>query len=261
MGRYFADVWKCRYFWLSLVKMDLQLRYRRSVLGIGWSLLHPVASTIVLSIAFHEIFHLSIRDYASFLMAGLAWWGYISGVTIRGCQCFVEAESYIRQHPVPMAVYPLRTALGGMIHFVIALAVVLVLTCCLRGFATLPALPVLAVSLVLLLVFGWSVSVLAGYVNSVFRDIQHLTEIGFQILFYLTPIIYTPKTLEDTPRLAMLVNNNPLGALLTIVREPLLKGTVPEFNTFIAAVVPTVILTAAALLVLGRLQKRVILYL
>jgi ABC-type polysaccharide/polyol phosphate export permease len=260
MGAYFAEVWSCRYFWLSLVKMDLQLRYRRSMLGIGWSLLHPVASTVVLCIAFHEIFHISIREYVPLLMAGLAWWGFISGVTIRGCQCFVEAESYIRQHPVPMAVYPLRTVLGAMIHFLIALTVVMILTWCAHGVNNVPTLPVLAVGLALLLVFGWSVAVLAGYVNSVFRDIQHLSEIGFQILFYLTPIIYPPESLART-RLARLVEYNPLVPFLRIIREPLLMGSIPPFSTYCAAVVPTLFVTVAAILVLGRLQNRVILYL
>jgi ABC-type polysaccharide/polyol phosphate export permease len=260
MWAYSVEVWRSRYFWLSLVKMDLVTRYRRSVLGIGWSLLHPVASTLVLCVAFHEIFHTPVRTYAPFLMAGLAWWGYVSGVTIRGCQCFVEAESYIRQHPLPMAVYPLRTALGGMFHFLIALGVVLMMVWCFRGFANLRALPVLGVSLVLLLVFGWAVAVLAGYVNSVFRDIQHLSEIGFQILFYLTPIIYPPTSLAST-RLAGLVKYNPLVSFLTIVREPLLNGTIPPLATFGAAGLTTLVVTLAAMLVLGRLQKRVILYL
>src|SRR5580704_5063239 len=97
MGAYFAEVWRSRFFWLSLVKMDLQLRYRRSMLGIGWSMLYPLANTLVLCIAFHEIFHQSIRDYVAYLMLGLTWWGYMSGVTVQGCQCFVDAESYIRQ--------------------------------------------------------------------------------------------------------------------------------------------------------------------
>jgi ABC-type polysaccharide/polyol phosphate export permease len=260
MWAYCAEVWKSRYFWLSLVKMDLQTRYRRSMLGIGWSLLHPVASTLVLCVAFHEIFHTPVRQYAPFLMAGLAWWGYVSGVTLRGCQCFVEAESYIRQHPLPMAVYPLRTALGGMFHFIIAISVVLAMTWCFRGFTNLHALPVLVVSLTLLLVFGWAVAVLAGYVNSVFRDIQHLSEIGFQILFYLTPIIYPPESLAST-RLGEMVKYNPLVSFLTIVREPLLYGRVPALATFGAAATVTLVATAAAMLVLGRLQKRVILYL
>src|ERR1700730_12224587 len=153
MGAYIADVWRCRYFWLSLVKMDLQLRYRRSMLGIGWSLLHPLATTLVLCVAFHEIFHQSVRDYVPYLMAGLAWWGYVSGVTIQGCQCFVDAESYIRQHSIPMAVYPLRNALGNMIHLLIGLSVVVLMVWCLRGFDNLQALIVLPFSLTLLLLF------------------------------------------------------------------------------------------------------------
>src|SRR6516164_6977070 len=219
MRTYLADVWRYRHFWLSLVRMDLQVRYRRSVLGIGWSLLQPIATALVLCMVFHQIFHVPIREYVPFLLAGLAWWAYVTGVIGRGCQCFVEAESYIRQHPVPMAVYPLRTALGAMIHFVIALAVVLILTWCFHGFGNVSALPILIVSLALLLVFGWSIAVLAGYVNSVFRDIQHLSEIGFQILFYLTPIIYPPESLART-RLARLVEYNPLVPFLRIIREP-----------------------------------------
>jgi ABC-type polysaccharide/polyol phosphate export permease len=260
MRKYLAGVWRSRFFWLSLVKMDLQLRYRRSVLGIGWSLVQPLASTLVLCIAFHEIFHTPVRQYVPFLMAGLSWWGYISGVTIRGCGCFVEAESYIRQHSLPMAVYPLRTALGAMIHFAIALSVVLIMVWYFRGFANLQALAILPFSLALLLLFGWSVALLAGYVNSLFRDIQHLSDIGFQVLFYLTPIIYPPESLAQT-RLAQLVNYNPLVPFLAIIRDPLLEGRVPSLRTFAQAALATLIVMAAAILMLRRLQKRVILYL
>jgi len=260
MGAYFAEVWRSRFFWLSLVKMDLQLRYRRSMLGIGWSMLHPLASTVVLCVAFHEILNIPVRTYAPFLMAGLAWWGYVSGVTIQGCQCFVDAESYIRQHSIPMAVYPLRNALGNMIHFLIALTLVTILVWCLRGFDNLEALVVLPFSLVLLLFFGWGVSVLAGYVNTAFRDIQHVTNIGFQVLFYLTPIIYPPSSLAQS-RLGQLVACNPLVPFLDIVRQPLIEGTIPPLATFRFATLTTLLVTAAAVLSLNRLQRRVILYL
>jgi lipopolysaccharide transport system permease protein len=260
MWAYCSRVWGCRYFWLSLVKLDLQTRYRRSMLGVGWSLLQPVANTLVLCLAFHEIFHTSVRQYVPFLMCGFAWWGYISSVTIRGCGCFVEAESYIRQHPVPMAIYPLRTALGAMIHLLIALGVVLCLSWYSHGFRNLPALAVLPVSLMLLLVSGWAVAVLAGYVNSIFRDIQHVTEIGFQVLFYLTPIIYPPESLAHT-RLARLVEFNPLVPFLRIIREPLVDGRVPGMEVFATAGVMTLVIAGVASLFLGTLQRRVILYL
>ena len=78
MGNYLCAVWGCRYFWLSLVRMDLRTRYRGSVLGIGWSLLQPVAMTIILCTVFHTIWQTPVRDYSLFLMSGLTVWHFVS---------------------------------------------------------------------------------------------------------------------------------------------------------------------------------------
>jgi lipopolysaccharide transport system permease protein len=257
---YLAEIWRHRHFWLSLVRMDLQSRYRRSVLGIGWSLLHPLATTVVLCIAFYKLFNVPVREYVPFLMAGLSWWGYVTGAISGGCQCFVQAEGYIRQHPVPMAIYPLRTALGAMIHFVIALVVVLVMTWCFKGFGNLAALPSVVIGLGILLVFGWAVGVVAGYVNTVFRDVQHLTDIAFQVLFYLTPVMYPPEVLARADMVGLL-RYNPLAHLLKIVRDPLVCGQVPSLRAYGVAAAFTLLAVAVALPLLGRLQRKVVLYL
>src|SRR5437588_5938152 len=122
MLAYLQAIWRCRYFWTSLVKMDLRTRYRRSILGMGWSLLHPIAMTIIFTLVFQHLMMPNGQggEYASFLLAGLATWNYIMSSTTQGCQCFFGGEAYIRQYPAPLAIYPLRTTLGGMIHFLIA---------------------------------------------------------------------------------------------------------------------------------------------
>src|SRR5262249_22355186 len=133
MQAYLGAIWRCRYFWLSLVRMDLRHRYRGSVLGLGWSLLHPIAMTAILCTVFHHLFHADLAFYAPFLLAGLACWNYVVFVTIQGSLCFLHGEAYIRQFPVPMAVYPLRTALSGSVHLVLALLVVVAASGLLRG--------------------------------------------------------------------------------------------------------------------------------
>lgn len=260
MGAYLAAVWRCRYFWLALVKMDLVARYRRSVLGVGWSLLHPLATTLVICVVFHQIFRVNVRDFVPFLLSGLAFWAYVVGVTVQGCQCFVQAESYIRQHPLPMAIYPLRTTLGALAHFLIALALVLALAWLLKGVGDPGALLSLVPALVLLLLFGWALAVLAGFVNVVFRDVQHIAEIAFQILFYLTPVIYPAEVLRGT-RAAWIADLNPLTAFLDLVRRPLVHGEAASLASFgVAAAVTSVVLTGAVLS-LGQIQRRVIFYL
>src|SRR5207245_6195423 len=97
MGNYLAAIWRCRFFWLSLVRMDLRTRYRRSVLGMGWSLLHPIAMTAIICIVFTKVFGLNSRNYVLHVLAGLACWNYILFVALQGCQCFYQGEMYIRQ--------------------------------------------------------------------------------------------------------------------------------------------------------------------
>jgi ABC-type polysaccharide/polyol phosphate export permease len=260
MMEYFRAIWQCRFFWLSLVRTDLRTRYRRSVLGMGWSLLHPIAMTIILCTMFHKIFHFNVFEYGPFILAGLACWNYILSVTLNGCQSIFQGESYIRQYPAPLAIYPLRTALGAGIHFLIALGVVVVLSWYLHGFSNLLALTSLVPTVVLLLVLGWSMALLAGFANVYFQDTQHLTEVGFQLLFYATPIIYTEEILIKQ-RMSWLLHFNPLVPFLRLVREPILEGRAPSAVTFATAIAIVSLVAGSAAIVLVRLQRRIIFYL
>src|SRR2546421_5014753 len=103
MGSYMAAVWRCRFFWMSLVKMDLRTRYRGSVLGLGWSLLNPIAMTVIMCLVFHHIFHVEVVEYAPYLLAGLGCWNYILTVSLPGCMCFFLREGFILLQPAPLA--------------------------------------------------------------------------------------------------------------------------------------------------------------
>jgi ABC-type polysaccharide/polyol phosphate export permease len=257
---YLKQIWRCRYFWLSLVKMDLRTRYRGSMLGMGWSLLHPIAMTAILCTVFHRIFHVQVSEYAPLLMSGLACWNYVLTSTLLGCQCFFQAEPYIRQYPAPLAIFPLRTALGGTIHFLLALLVAICLTWYFQGFGNLPALVSLVPSLVLLFAFVWAVAILGAFANVFFQDTQHICEIGFQILFYLTPILYKPETL-DAHRLGWLLRLNPLVPLLDMIREPIVHAHAPSAATFALGASIVLVTVTAAGVTLATLQRRLIFHL
>jgi len=263
------SVWRCRYFWMSLVRMDLRTRYRRSILGLGWSLLNPIAMTITLCVVFHTILGMPVRTYAPYLITGLVAWNFILTATLQGCQCFFQAESYMRQHPAPLAIYPLRTALGGSIHLLFALVVVLGLTFAmsrwggepvLTGFSNPVALLSLIPALLLLFLFAWSLAVLAGCANVHFQDTQHLAEVGFQMLFYATPIMYRLEDLHSE-KLVRLLGLNPLWYVLSLFRDPILHGQIPSLNTYAIATALTGVTLLAAIVTLARLQRRLIFHL
>src|SRR5262249_36100270 len=130
-------------------------------------------------------------------------------------------EAYIRQHPAPLAIYPLRVTLGAMFHFGIALGVVLLLTWYLKGFHNLASLPSLAPILVLMFLFGWATALLMGLATVYFRDVRHIAEIALQILFYASPIIYRSTTLKGF-HIEWVMYVNPIAHLMNLIRDPII---------------------------------------
>ncbi len=196
--------------------MDLRSRYHGSALGLGWTLLNPILMTVVLSTVFCQLFNQDFRSFAPFLLSGLAFWNFLIAITSEGCIAFQRGEAYIRQHPAPLAIYPLRATLGAMIHLSITLLVVVTLVWGVQGLGNLPALASLPATLVILMVFGWSLAICLGIANVLVTDMQYLVPVGMQVLFYLTPIMYPPELLRQKG--LRFVELNPLASFLELVR-------------------------------------------
>jgi ABC-type polysaccharide/polyol phosphate export permease len=257
---YFGRIWACRYFWLSLVRMDLRLRYRRSALGIAWSLLNPLLMTAVLCFAFGTLFQQKVSEFAPYLLVGLAFWSFVTHTVTQGCHSLQMGEQYIRQHPAPIAIYPLRTTLGNLFHFLMALSVALLLTWFFRGFGNLTALPALLGAVGLIVVAGWAIATLVAFANVYVPDTSHLSEVGLQFLFYLTPVIYPPgiRFGRGGFSLETVLACNPLSWFLKMLREPILEGRVPGAETVAGATIATALLLTAAIATLARCEKKVI---
>lgn len=257
MLSYTSNVWQYRYFWGSLVRMDIRTRYRGSWLGAGWSLLHPLAMSAAMCVVFHKLFGMSVQDYLPRLIAGIVFWQFLSACAVAGCNCLTAGEAYLRQVPAPMAIYPLRTVLAASFHLCVAFTIVLIGNALIAGtnhpasmVALLPILP-------LLLIFGWSLAVISGFANAYFPDMHHLIEIAMQMLFYATPIIYTPEILRDRG-MGWLLDINPIAALVEVVRQPLLGRELPDSATYVTAFTLIFVTTGLAMLTLNRLERKVI---
>jgi ABC-type polysaccharide/polyol phosphate export permease len=216
--------------------------------------------TIVLCTVFTGVFGESLQAYAPYVLSGLTFWSFISVTATTGCQCFFQGESYIRQHRAPLAIYPLRTTLGTGYHFLVGLAVNIVAVGIFTGFHNPAALLCLVPTLLLIFVFAWSLAVCTGTLNVLFHDTQHLLEIGLQIMFYVTPIIYKPEILINK-NLGWAVQYNPFAVLLELIRRPLLEGMPPAFETVRSAVLIVGVTVCLAALLLRWCERRLVFFL
>ncbi|GBD36501.1 Teichoic acid translocation permease protein TagG [bacterium HR36] len=256
--QYLKDIWKRRYFWLALVKLDLDARYRRSFLGIGWSLLQPLAYTSVMCLVFYQIFELDLREYAPYVFTGVAIWNFISYSVLEGCQSILAGEKYIRSYPAPLAMYSLRTTLSVGLHFIILLTFTITLSWVVQGFGNLAALPVLIPVLLILFFFSWALTTIFGIINVYFPDVHHLSAIGLQLVYYLTPVFYPKEMFAKRGILVSILSMNPLGYVVELVRLPVLYGEFPSLHAFCVALNTTLVIAAVAILLLVVNERKII---
>ena len=214
---------------MALVHNDLRNRYRRSVLGLGWSLLQPIAMTIVLCTVFAGVFNVTLSEYAPYLLSGLTFWGFISTAAIAGCQSFFQGESYIRQHRAPLAMYPLRTTLGAGYHFLVGMGVVLAAVGIFSGFDN----PLVLLSLVPSLALLARLRLVAGRMHGHAQRAlpRHATPAGDHPA---DPVLPDADHLQARdPRQAepgLGRQFNPFAVLLDLIRQPLLEGALPSLR-------------------------------
>jgi lipopolysaccharide transport system permease protein len=115
-------------------------------------------------------------------------------------------------------------------------------------------------TMALLLLLGWSLAVCLGVVNVLFQDTQHLVEVGLQMLFYLTPIMY-PADMLRKRNLGWFIDCNPMAAFLELVRTPILDGEFPSLTALLMACATVLVALAAAACSLRWAERRIILYL
>lgn len=258
---YFRTIWSLRFFWFSLVYNDIRSRYRRSILGVGWSLLRPMGMTAIFCLVFGTIFNRNIYEYAPYVLLGMTVWQFITESLNQGCHCFTIGSSYIRQQKIPHAIFPLRTVLGAGFHFLVALSLGILVTAFLHGIPNPALLLFIPVALILLAILGWSLAIIAGVSQTYFPDTSHLLEIGLQITFYLTPIMYSFDDFPNRARLTAVMAYNPINSILELFRRPLMKGELPPVENLLISLGFVALTTTIAWLLLRRQEKTLVFWL
>ncbi len=184
---------------LLLVQRDLKVRYKRSVLGMAWTLLNPLLQMAVYSLVFSVIMKIGTPAYPLFLLAGLLPWSLVSVSTTSSALSLIMNQGLIRKVAVPQAVYPLAIV-GSKLFDTLMSVLPLALIAALFGRPPGPSWVLLPVAVVLAAAFTAGLSLFFSSVTVFFRDVRHLVDILFQIWFYVTPVLYPASFLDVLPR-------------------------------------------------------------
>jgi len=207
-----------------LVRKDLRVRYKSSVLGYVWALANPLCYTLVYYVTFKVILKTPVPDFALYLVTGLYPWNWVSSTLIQGANAYRANETLVRRVKLPLPIIPLGIALQEAVHFLFTLPVLLGALWLADAGWHLSWLALIPLMLAVQMAIIYPMSLALAGANVVVRDVEYLIAIVLQMLFFLTPIVYTVDQMPEDLR--WWLSLNPFAPLLASWRSVLFDGVV-----------------------------------
>ena len=248
-----------RFILLSLVSKDFKLKYRRSVLGVLWSVLNPLLMMIVLAAVFSFFLRFGddITNYPLYLILGTVMFNYMSASTSSGMTSIIDAAALIKKIRVDKAVFPLEKVVFELVNFAISLIAVVVV---MVWFQVTPTINLLFLPLLLVYLFMFCAG-LAFFLAALavfFRDVIHLWGVVITAWTYATPIFY-PASLLD-PWMQQVMNYNPMYQYITYFRDIAMNGITPSLTQNLIFLGAGLVSLIIGFCVFTKMQKKFILY-
>ncbi len=232
-----------------LTVTGIKTRYKRSVLGVAWTLLNPLLHMLVLTLAFSELFHTSLPDYPVYVLAGLVVWNFFAQSTSSAMTSLISGGALMRQVHVPASVFPTAAVLTGLVNMVLSFAALLILALAVHHPLT-PAVLFVPAAAVMLVAFSLGVALAMSALAVVFTDLVEMYGVLLRMLYFLTAIMYPVKIIPE--RFRILVVGNPVYILLTCFRDPIYTGHLPSARLVLAGAAIAAVTLAAGWWVFSR---------
>lgn len=257
---YIEGIWRARYFWTHLAVSDLRSRWRRSFFGIFWSILQPLAMTLLLALVFSRLLKTDITTYAPYILSGTLVWEFMVANVTGGSLSFVQADAYIKQYRHPLAIYTLRTVLASSAVLLLASSSLLVWAGLVLPQNINASWLSLPFAYLLVAMLAWPLSTALAYIGTRFRDLPHATGLVMQALWFVSPVYFEVKMFRQGG-LDFLVDYNPMYHVLQLFRAPLLEGQFPSSESYLFVFGSIGLLFVFAWLIGRQAERKVIFYL
>ena len=257
----YADLYRYRELFQSLIRRDLRAKYKGSALGVAWSLANPLLLMLIYVVVFSLLWDVDISHYPLFLLCGLTVWIFFSTSAQGAARSMLDYAELIKKVRFPRQLVAFSVVATQLVPFVVMLAVLIVVDAIVipeTRDTVLLAIPIGA--LIVCLVVGFALLVASA--NVVFRDVEHLLAALLLPWFFLTPILYElnqlPGSLGKYSWLAeILYWANPLTPPIYALRDPLFYGVVPSAGDVIYTCVAAVVALLVGALVFNRVDDRI----
>jgi ABC-2 type transport system permease protein len=213
---------------VQTVRRNIVVRYKRSVLGIAWTMLNPLGTTLIMAIVFSKVFG-GTSAYAAYVLSGLIAWTFFSQTTSDAMSNLIWGGDLLKRIYIPRTVFAVSSIGTGLVNLALSFVPLLVVMLMSGLPLKLPAL-LLPIPTLLLAMFSLGMGLLLSSIAIQFVDVAQMYQIILTAWMYLSPIIYTEEMLPK--QYVWIVHLNPMYYFINLFRAPIYDGTVPNLNEF-----------------------------
>jgi len=237
------SVLKYRYLIVQLIRRDILTRYKRSSLGVAWTMLNPLGTMLILTIVFSRAFGGSQEGYAAYVLSGLIAWNFFAQSTNAATLHLVWGGSLLKKIYIPRTSFAVSATGTGLINLLLSLIplllVMLIIRVPIRWTIIFMPIPILFLAM-----FALGIGLLISTMAIYYADIAEMYQIFLTAWMYLSPVIWSPEILPEVYRL-WITKLNPMYYLIELFRMPIIYGQVPDINLLlISAGIATITLFA-----------------
>ncbi|NLI56683.1 ABC transporter permease [bacterium] len=218
----------------ELIKKDLKVKYKRSILGVFWSILNPLLMMVVMSIVFSYLFRFEIKNYPVYILSGIIFWNFFSTSTNLSSFSLISNASLLKKVYFPRAILVISVVLSQFINLLYALIPLVFIMIIFKTPVNLSIIFIIF-PLLFLLLFTIGISLILSILSAYFTDIGYIYQIILLAWMYLTPIFYPASIVPDKYKIFLLIN--PIYHILTNIREIIYYGTLPTMNSLFISLI------------------------
>ena len=259
MRQFIKNLKKYKYLFYELIKKDIKLKYRSSILGLFWTLLEPLLTMIVLTLVFSELLGRGDRYYPVYILSGRLLYSFFSGGTKAALKSIRSHGAMIAKVYVPKYMYPAATIVSNYVIFLLSLIVLMGVGAVMKVKPTLHLFGAI-LPLTILLVLTLGVGLLLATLNVFFRDLEYLWTVALMLIMYTCAIFYK---IDGIKHHLWIFKYNPLYSVIVNFRNTVLYsvyGQAMDMWHLWYSMGVSVLLLAVGLVVFWRKQDRFILY-
>lgn len=246
------ELYNYRQLLKSNVRKEIRGKYKGSFLGVLWSFVNPLLTTLVYAIVFPFILRGGQEHYTTFIVIAILPWSWFTTVISQGTNTILTNGGIIKKVYFPREILPLSIAVSGLINFLISCIIIMIFLFC-SGIGFSFYILLLPLIVIVQFILSFAIVLITSSIDVYVRDLEYIVNFFISMLFYATPVLYSMEMFPK--KIQMLLHLNPMATIIESYRNIFFYQQMPNLMGLFLVFIFSIVLLLIGIRIFKKLEK------